>query len=230
MSFIVKNTTFCSLIDLVCPHSCRGCGAIGKPLCECCKNDIILAHLDFCPNCQHPLKNFFCENCGLPPIFAVGAREQLLGRLIHDYKYHQVRALSFELADILNQVLPVFDDEVLVVPLPTIRRHIRERGFDHTLLIAKKLARLRGFKVSPILMRAKNYVQVGADHETRKLQAKEAYELTGAVNPNATYLLLDDVWTTGASMKEAIKKLQQAGVLKIAGAVLAVSRLNHQTR
>ena len=227
MSFIVKNTTFCGLFDLICPHSCRGCGATGKALCECCKNNIILSQVVFCPNCKGPVKNGYCENCQLPPIFAVGPREHLLGRLVHDYKYHQVRTLSSSLAEILDQTLPVFGEPVTIVPLPTIRRHIRERGFDHILLIAKKLARLRGWKVEPILARANNSVQVGADKEVRKLQAREAYAVTGDVDKNATYLLLDDVWTTGASMKVAIKKLQQAGVLKIAGAVLAVSRLNH---
>jgi predicted amidophosphoribosyltransferase len=223
MSFIVKNTTICSLFDMICPHSCRGCGAIGSALCNCCKNNIILKHLDFCPNCQHPTQNGFCADCYLPPLFAVGPRGGLLRRLIHDYKYHQVRSLAMPLAEILNQTLPVFAGEVSIVPLPTIRRHIRERGFDHILLLAKKLAKLRGYNVVPLLSRDKNFIQVGADKETRKLQAAEAYIVTGAVEPDTTYLLIDDVWTTGASMKAALKKLQGAGAFKLAGAVLAVS-------
>lgn len=227
MGFIVKNTTFCGLFDLVCPHSCRGCKAIGEVLCDRCKNNIFSAHLDFCPNCQHPTNNGFCSNCGSLPFFAVGPRLQLLGKLIHDYKYHQVRALARPLAELLDLTLPVFAGRVAIVPLPTIRQHIRERGFDHILLLAKKLAKLRGFAICPVLKRATNYVQVGADQETRRLQASDAYEVSGTIDPNITYLLLDDVWTTGASMKSAAKKLQMAGALKIAGAVLAVSRLNH---
>ena len=97
------------------------------------------------------------------------------------------------------------------------------RGFDHILLLAKKLAKLRGYNVVPLLSRDKNFVQVGADKETRKLQAAEAYIVTGAVEPDTTYLLIDDVWTTGASMKAALKKLQGAGAFKMAGVVLAVS-------
>lgn len=227
MSFIVKNTTFCSLIDLICPHSCRGCGAIGEALCECCKNDIILEHRDFCPNCKGPVSNFCCDNCHLPPIFTVGPRDRLLAAVIHDYKYHQNRALATKLAEILDQTLPVFSEPVTIVPLPTIRRHIRERGFDHMLLLAKKLSKLRGFEVSQILMRAKNTVQVGADQLTRQKQAREAYALSGTVDPSKTYLLLDDVWTTGASMKAALKKLQGAGAFRVFGAVLAVSRIKH---
>ena len=68
---------------------------------------------------------------------------------------------------------------------------------------------------------------MGADKTTRELQASEAYAVSENIDPQTTYLLVDDVWTTGSSMKAATKKLQQAGALKIAGAVLAVSRLNH---
>ena len=46
------------------------------------------------------------------------------------------------------------------------------------------------------------------------------------INPDTTYILLDDVWTTGASMQSAIKKLQQAGASKIIVAILSLSRIN----
>ena len=227
MSFIVKNTTFCGLFDLICPHSCRGCGAIGEPVCECCKNDICAEHLDFCPNCKGPVRNFFCEECYLPPIFTIGRRDQLIGKLVSDLKYQQKRKLASDLVELMDRIFPVLAGPVMVVPLPTIRRHIRERGFDHTLLIAKKFAKRRGFKVGRILVRTNDTVQVGANAETRQRQAKQAYAINGAIDKSSTYLLLDDVWTTGASMKAAIKKLRMAGAFKIVGAVLAVSRLNH---
>ena len=70
-----------------------------------------------------------------------------------------------------------------------------------------------------------NTVQVGADRETRLSQAESAYALTNnaKIDSENTYLLFDDVWTTGASMKAATKKLQQAGASKIVIVVLAQS-------
>ena len=130
------------------------------------------------------------------------------------------------MAEILDAVLPYFDEPVHIVPLPTIKKHIRERGFDHTMLIAKKLARRRKWQVDAILGRAKNTVQVGSDQETRLKQAREAYLINKPADKNAVYLLLDDVWTTGASMRAAIKKLREAGGTKIVVAVLAVNRIN----
>ena len=82
---IVKNTTFISPLDLLAPHSCRGCGAIGTILCDCCKNNIISHPLNLCPKCKHKIPTGNCSNCkDLPPTFVVGKRSELIGTLIHD--------------------------------------------------------------------------------------------------------------------------------------------------
>lgn len=219
MSFIVKNTTIHSLFRLIAPHSCRGCGRIGEPLCNCCKNYII-------SNRSSHYLNHRLLNLRFPPIFIVDDRQNLIGKLIDDYKYRSIRSLVYPLADMLNQIIPKSHQEVIVVPLPTIDKHIRERGFDHTLYLAKQLAKLRSnWQVKKYLVRNKNTVQVGANKKVRQTQAKDAY----AINPKLpikkehTYLLLDDVLTTGYSMLAAEKKLRQAGAKKIILATLAIS-------
>lgn len=225
MSFIVKNTTIHSAFDLICPDSCRGCGELGESLCWCCKNDIILEHESFCPNCKKATSGGFCKECGLPPCFMVGWRDEVVGQLVHDFKYGSARNIGKVLAELFDAVLPQIDGDVFVVPLPTAFKHIRLRGFDHTLLIAKKLARLRKYKVDRLLVREKDTVQVGANREARMVQAPNAYRVEGQIRSDATYLLIDDVWTTGSSMKAAIKKLQHTGASKILVGVLAVNRV-----
>ena len=151
-----------------------------------------------------------------------------MNNLIHDFKYNSVRALAKPLAEILHQTLPPIESPVSIIPLPTISHHVRHRGLDHTRLIAKYLAKFRRYKVEKILIRAQNTVQVGSDRQTRLAQAKSAYAIAPhtKINPQTTYILLDDVWTTGASMKAAVKKLRQSGAQKIIIALLAVSRLD----
>lgn len=224
MGFIVKNTTIKNPLDLICPHTCIGCGTLGDTLCGCCKNNILQDHINYCPVCKHEAPSGLCKNCFLPPCFMVGWRDELVFKLVEEYKYRSVRAISEALAELLDGVLPEIDGEVVIVPLPTIKRHVRERGFDHMMKIAKALAKKRGYQVQPILKRAKDTVQVGANREARLVQAAEAYAVNGVINKDVTYLLVDDVWTTGASMKAATKKLQRAGALKIVLAVLAVNR------
>jgi len=207
MSFIVKITTLLNPLDLLAPHSCRGCGIIGKPLCECCENYILKHH------------------CNYKSICSIGKRDKLLAKIIHDYKYDSVRALEKPLAEMLAKTLPEVSGKVIIVPLPTIPKHVRERGFDHTRLIAKRLAKICGWSTDFLLTRNKNTVQVGSDKKTRLKQAKEAYSIkkNSKTDPSATYILFDDVLTTGASMKAAKKKLQDAGASRIIECVLAVS-------
>ena len=207
MNFIVKITTLLNPLDLLAPHSCRGCGATGEALCTCCEKYILKHHRNF--------KQVYC----------IGKRDGLLARIIHDYKYNSVRALKKPLAEMLSSVLPDLPNNTVIVPLPTISRHIRERGLDHTKLVAKHLAKLRGYKTKCLLTRKNNTIQVGSDRNTRLKQAEEAYALqkNAVIDPSVTYLLLDDVLTTGASINAAKKKLQDAGASKIILCVLAVS-------
>jgi len=221
MPNIVKNTTFPGLLDLLAPHSCRGCSRTGSVLCDCCKKNLIKTHTNTCP------KNGAKK---LPPIYVVGERSGPLGQLVHDLKYQSVRAAARPLAELLDATLPKLKGSVIIVPLPTIHKHIRSRGLDHTYLVAKKFAKLRGknYQVQPLLLRNQDTVQVGTDQKTRLKQASSAYKINPKIKTNqqSTYLLLDDVWTTGASMKAAVKRLQESGAKKIKLAILALSSLD----
>lgn len=227
MPINVKNTTIIGPLDLLFPHSCRGCGCLGQPLCECCKKNILSNHHDICLSCKEPSSLGHCQKCqDLPPIFVVGKKSSLLGDIIKDYKYESIRALARPLAELLHETLPKdLPENSVIVPLPTATHHLRNRGFDHTLLIAKHLGRLRHLPVKPILERSKNTVQVGTDRATRLAQASSAYAVkkNALVNENTTYILLDDIWTTGASILSAAEKLKKAGAKHIVAGLLAYS-------
>ena len=217
MPFIVKNTTLPGLFDLISPHSCRGCGCLGTVLCECCKNNILM----------HRQKNGLnIKNKNLPPIYVVDKRSGALEELINEYKYHSVRNLARPLAELIDEILPKnLPTNSIVVPLPTATNHVRARGLDHTYLLAKNLCKIRGFKLRRVLTRNKNTVQVGAGQTTRIAQAAKAYGINPRIpiNPELTYVLVDDVWTTGSSIKAGIKILKKAGAQKIVVALLAYS-------
>ncbi|MBR3115773.1 ComF family protein [Candidatus Saccharibacteria bacterium] len=231
MPNIVKITTFPNLLDLLTPHSCRGCGQIGCILCDRCKKHIISTHQSLCPNCKSPTHFGKCLNCpDLPPVYIIGERTGLLSDIVHDYKYHSIRALAHPLAELMHTFLPQPDTPSVTVPLPTIDRHIRARGFDHTKLIAKHLAKLQGphCTTQSLLIRTKNTTQVGTNRTTRINQAADAYAIAPhtTIDNHTTYILLDDVWTTGASMRACIEKLRHAGAQRITIALLSLSRLD----
>ena len=218
MGFDVKITTFSRILDLVAPFSCRGCGRLGSLLCERCKKYNMQRIVKICPRCRKSQKKCSC----MEKVYAVSYRDGVMLKLTEDYKYKSIRKTAEVLAELMSAAIPKRLKDVVVVPLPTIAKHIRERGFDHTLLLAKSLARLRGWKVEQVIGRVNKTVQVGADEETRRRQAKEAYEVASVVDAETTYLLIDDVWTTGASMEAATKAIKKAGAKKVAAAVVLI--------
>ena len=225
MGFIVKNTTKCQIGDLLCPHYCRGCGRLGEVLCSRCKKNLKLAQ-NFCPKC-HNVANERCADCKIPfeKFYMCNWKDSLLGDLAKSYKYQSIRALTPVFVELLEQ-LPFLKKEknLILVPLPTTNLHIRERSLDHTYKIAHKLAKRNHLKCQKIISRKNNSVQVGKAAKERWQQAKESYEIIGKLDKNATYVLFDDVWTTGASMCEAAKLMRKCGAKRIIGLVLVVSR------
>lgn len=109
--------------------------------------------------------------------------------------------------------------QIVLVPLPTIRKHIRERGFDHTLRLCFELEeflqkRFDDLGVSveyqSLLVRKNKTVQVGKEKKERMKQAEKAYGIRDGVKieSKTLYILVDDVTTTGASLAAAKKILQ----------------------
>ena len=143
-------------------------------------------------------------------VLACGMREGLLKKMILDYKFRSRRALAAVFSRMISdEILKVGLTNYVIVPLPTVRKHIRARGFDHIMEICRRIEA----PVEELIVRQKNTVQVGKQSEERILQAKKAYKLAEGVvvDKEKTYVLVDDVWTTGASMIEAGVVLMAAG-------------------
>ena len=232
MGFDVKNTTKVGLLDLFCPHICRGCGALGSVFCECCKKYMLERRQNVCPICKQKVEKGEekCRECEIPfRRFYVGSyREGALAKMIREYKYQSVRAIEQVLLELLFKAVPedlgVEAERIVVVPLPTIGKHVRQRGLDHTKILAKKLAKRRGWQCEIVLERAADTVQVGTSAAERVKQAEQAYRVARKIDVEKTYLLLDDVWTTGASMLAAAKTMQEAGVENLVGVILATGK------
>lgn len=212
------------LLTLIAPHSCYGCGDLGQLLCQKCKNYITRQPLSGCLVCGASATRGICRRHKLPyqRAYCVGRRQGVLKRLIDDYKFHRVQAAASVLAALFDATLPRFDQPVVLVPIPTAPRNTRRRGYDHMRLAARQLARRRGLPLRSLLYRRSNAVQhFAVNAAQRRRQAKEFFGLRGAVSPDATYILLDDIFTTGSTLREAANVLREAGATDIAIAVIA---------
>ncbi len=204
-----------SLISTIAPHYCSGCDERGTLLCDNCKYDIVSEPYDICVNCQKRLAGAsgICADCKVPyaRAWCVADRRDQLQRLIGNYKFTNAGAAYKPLAGLLNDRLPELPANTIIVPIPTVSSHIRQRGYDHMLLIARHLAKQRGLKLSTVLKRTTSTKQRDASRSARIVQAKAAFVCPVPLLPDSTYLLIDDVVTTGATMRYAAQTLLDAG-------------------
>lgn len=202
------------LLSILAPHHCSGCGKMGSLLCEDCKYNIIHEAKNDCFVCQRPCgASGLCNTCKAPYSRAwyVGERKDALQRLIGLYKFERTKAAYLELADLLSLTLPDFPNDIIVVPVPTAASHIRQRGYDQTLLFVRRFAKLRQLQMSQDLTRVTATSQRQAGALKRQDQARHAFVANGQLEPSKTYLLIDDVVTTGATLRYAAKALKNAG-------------------
>ena len=207
------------LLSTIAPHHCFGCGNVGTILCEGCKYDIVTEPFLTCVSCGKlaSLSSGLCFDCQMPyeRAWCVADRRDHLEQLIDAYKFKNTKAAYEPLADLLHSRLPDLPPYTVVIPIPTVNSHIRQRGYDHMLLIARQLGRLRRLPVDTSLTRATNTTQRGAGARERSAQAKFAFTCDRKLDPQALYLLVDDVITSGATVKYAAQTLRDAGATRV---------------
>lgn len=210
----VKNTIVERVLQIIAPHPCSGCGKVGAVLCDDCKYDIISELFGGCILCGAPSPGGVCEyhEVSFDRAFVVGARTDALEDSINRLKFHNVKDAARTLAELLDERLPILPNETILVPLPTVRSHVRQRGYDQVELLTRHLSGLRGMEVVKALGRRTTTTQHTEDRATRQKQAAETFYPNATTLPSASHvLLIDDIVTTGASVSAAATVLAEAG-------------------
>jgi ComF family protein len=168
----------------------------------------------------------WCEDClkKKPQYEAVGAPylyEGVVMTAVHELKYgarSQVAdSLGLLLADFTNRWLPSREG-LLTMPVPLHPKRLRERGFNQSLLLAKKVAGELGTVLDFLSLRRVKYTQpqTGLGKDERRKNVRRAFKV---VNPKAvkkkTILLVDDVTTTGNTLNECARVIKRAGSKKV---------------
>lgn len=218
-----------SLLAIIAPHSCCGCGNLGSLLCEFCKNDIIFEPPVTCLLCEKPTADdnlcLSCKDSGLiEGAWFCGIREGTLERLLNHYKFDSAIHAGFLTAELLNARLPLLPPDISIAPVPTAPTRVRVRGFDHTRRIAKRLATLRNLSISQPLRKLNADVQHFKSRSERLTHASTNIEVKDNAPP--TVLLIDDIYTTGATVHACVRKLREAGAKTIYVAIIARQTLD----
>lgn len=212
------------ILSIIAPHPCYSCGKETGVLCRDCKNYIITKKYNLCVLCGRTLKSGnLCRTHHTPVnmIWCWGMRQGLIEKIIDNYKFRRVVAAANVLSDLLVEILRDAPSDAVLVPVSTTPKNVRIRGYDHIKLITKEAARRKGFTYNPLLQRRSNVVQhfAKSSHQ-RQIQAKDFFKITQSVDPDARYIIVDDIFTTGATVFAAAQCLADAGARNISIAVL----------
>lgn len=151
---------------------------------------------------------------------------------IHEAKYHG-NAQSFQLLALaLTEYLRDADDgfrKLIIVPVPLGKQRRKERGFNQVHEVLLRALRILGeegvhtFMLDPdLLIRTRETTsQISLPRRAREENMRGAFRVTRPADPAYTYIIIDDVLTTGATLQAAIDALKKAGAEHIIPLALA---------
>jgi len=171
-----------------------------------------------------------CRTAGGPRAVWISTNyESTAQQLVQLYKFGQLRAASQPLARIMARTFVDFHQntdakmpDYIVVPVPTATSRLRQRGFDHSALLAKSISRNLRLPYSAALGRLGQERQLGAPRSQRLAQPAGNYFIKRPAEiAGRDVLLIDDVITTGGTIIECAKTLRAAGARHVDASVFA---------
>jgi competence protein ComFC len=144
-----------------------------------------------------------------------GPARDLVNALKFEGKYEVANVIANVITSIINSKSLITQDCTYVVPIPLDKKRYRERGYNQSLLIAKELAKQIGLEVIDILTKELRRPQVGLTKKERKKNIEGAFGAKLGKQLPKSVILIDDVITTGSTIKEAVKVLKRAGIKEV---------------
>jgi ComF family protein len=221
-------------IGWLAPAECISCGEEGSALCSPCSLSEIIPYGERCfgcakmsPRCQT------CQACRAKNspnfVWVCTDYEKTAKDLVQKLKFAHQRSATHPIASLMADTFLNFNPDwqilkknYIIVPVPTATSRVRQRSFDHTGLIAARLADRLKTEPRNLLQRLGQSRQVGSKRYTRIRQLKDSFYVSKPEYiKRRNILLVDDVVTTGATLQEAAKTLRRAGARSVDALVFA---------
>lgn len=228
------------LLDLLFPIKCYQCGQPGKYLCEKCLIKIRFIYQQICPFCHklslkgltHPqCKN---KNFSLDGLVSLYPYAGLAGKLIRDYKYYSVKKFLYPLADLTIQGLKInkfqsrfwYQKKFIFLPIPLFPAKQLYRGFNQAEEILNQVSLSLNLEYNNCLLIrdqwTKQQSELGKTERIKNVQS--AFKIKNKIQiKQKSFVIFDDVWTTGSTMKSAANVLIKAGAKNVWGLTICRS-------
>jgi ComF family protein len=218
-----------AFLDALFPLRCVGCGREGVVVCAECLSAIRLMPLNLCPSCgraapagrTHPRCQGECPLDAL--ISPYHYANPVLRDLIKDFKYHGAAEIEKVLAGLaaagVRALSTQFPADAVVVPIPLHPSRERQRGFNQAERIGQAVASALGSEIAEPLSRIRRTAeQARLEISLRRKNCLNAFR---ADSVEGDFILVDDVVTSGETMKAAAQALKDAGARSVIGFALA---------
>ena len=218
-----------TLLDALLPPRCLLCGArgaAGRDLCGGCRADII-RNACCCPRCALPLQTPapLCGAClrRAPPFAAAWAPflySHPLDLLEARFKFGRDLAAGRILVQLMLEQAcsdPSLQMPQLIVCVPLHPQRLRERGYNQALELARPLARALQIPLdsSALLRQRPTRAQTGLDAKARRRNLRDAFSVRAGHGLPAHVAIVDDVMTTGSTLRECARVLRRDGVERV---------------
>lgn len=225
------------ILDFIFPKRCVSCKKQGSYLCQNCFVYLSFDVKSLCLICDKPtFNNLTHPACkrkyAIDGCFSALTYNKTTQKLIYNFKYKPyLKDLTTVLTDLFYESIiqnENFNQELkkggwFLVPIPLSNAKLKKRGYNQSEIIAKILSKKFKIPVQNILKRVRDTkTQVGMSNIDRKLNIKNAFiPNTKYSIRNTNVILVDDVVTTGSTLKEAANVLKRNGARKVIGLTLA---------
>ncbi|MBZ0295887.1 MAG: ComF family protein [Anaerolineae bacterium] len=204
-------------LELLFPPRCVGCGRVDTNWCTQCQQELDRQPVDEAIR-QHP---------PLEAVATTAVHEDIIQRLIWNLKYENGVVLANPLAERMTTRLQALNwtfDMIVPVPLHTIR--LSERGYNQSQILAENIAQQLDKPCCVTALSRQRYTQaqVGLNAQERQVNMQAAFTADPQVVANQTLLLIDDVFTTGATLGACAQAAVNAGAQAVYGLTLSSAR------
>lgn len=209
---------FQKAVDLLYPPVCVHCGRVGEIVCRYCDQQVEIG--------MHIALDILRDKT-FEDFYAIGPHHGVIRSAIHALKYENEPDAGHYLGQLLGQKLE-YENLIIdmVIPVPLHPTRLQERGYNQAKIIAESVANIIGGELVDNVLVRRRYTQsqVELSAEERRLNVEDAFELDEAMASKLfgkTILLIDDVCTTGSTLKACAEALQKAQVQTIYAATVS---------
>lgn len=221
LEVIFPSRVSCIVCDDDLFHDSVGC------ICDKCNQTLPKTYSHICEKCGESLDSLanFCLTCkkSIKRYFKVARAPFMydgeIVKLIHNLKYNDCKYLGSYLSEILVEEYKKNNFDVdIVIPIPLNPKRLKERGYNQAFLLCRKFETDLKLPIdtTSLIRKVDTPTQTKLTKQERKQNLENAFQVVDkSAIKGKRILLIDDVYTTGATLEEASKTLLKAGAKEI---------------